>query len=123
MKLWKRLFVPSCILLSMLTFVYLLPENSFWCMDEGNRYLQTWSLSHGLHLPPELPYPGSERISDPELVETLKPLPAHFGYLLGRCELYSQYNPLLALTAVPSHMLLGQRGIYIPCILAGAILA
>ncbi len=116
-----RIAVPAIVLAAMAAFVFLLPGESFWCMDEGNRYLQTWSLSQRLDFPPELPYPGSERLEDTGLAATLKPLPGHYGHMEAG-GLYSQYNPLLALLAVPFHLALGQWGIYLPGLLAGLVL-
>jgi len=113
--------MSAIILVMMAVFVYMLPDDSFWCMDEGNRYLQTWSLSRRLHFPPELPYPGSQRLEGTGMAETLKPLPGHYGYMKDG-GLYSQYNPLLALLAVPFHLVLGQWGIYLPGLLAGVVL-
>jgi|GEM_PF-758902 len=116
-----RLAIPAFILVVMAGYVLLLPGESFWCMDEGNRYLQTWSLSRRLDFPPQLPYPGSQRLEGTGLPETLKPLPGHYGYMEDG-GLYSQYNPLLALLAVPFHLALGQWGIYLPGLLAGVVL-
>ena len=116
-----RIAAAAIVLAAMAAFVYLLPGESFWCMDEGNRYLQTWSLSRNLELPPELPYPGLQRLEGSGLAETLKPLPGHYGYMEDG-GFYSQYNPLLALLAVPFHLVLGQWGIYLPGLLAGAVL-
>lgn len=116
-----RIAAAAIVLAAMAAFVLVLPGESFWCMDEGNRYLQTWSLSRRLAFPPELPYPGLQRLEGTGLAETLKPLPGHYGYMEDG-GLYSQYNPLLALLAVPFHLALGQRGIYLPGLLAGAVL-
>jgi hypothetical protein len=92
-------------------------------MDEANRFLQAHSLAQNpTSLPPSVPYPGLERISDPSLAKVLKPLPAHFGYMRNRA-LYSQYNPLLALMAAPFYAAFGQRGIYVPTIVGGLFLA
>ncbi|MFO7950051.1 MAG: hypothetical protein R6U36_06740 [Candidatus Fermentibacteraceae bacterium] len=116
-----RIAAAAIILAAMAAFVFLLPGESFWCMDEGNRYLQTWSLSRRLEFPPELPYPGSQGLEGTGLAETLRPLPGHYGYMEDG-GLYSQYNPLLALLAVPFHLTLGQWGIYLPGLLAGVVL-
>lgn len=118
-----RRFWPLTVLAALLAILWaLLPRNTFWCVDEANRYLQVHALSQaGAGLPPALPFPGAERIPDPELLERLRPLPGQYGFLRnGR--LYSQYSPLLALTAVPFHVILGPPGIYLPPMLGGMTL-
>ncbi|MBD3370677.1 hypothetical protein GF402_09970 [Candidatus Fermentibacteria bacterium] len=109
------------LIVLLLLAVFLLPGRSFWAMDEGNRYLQVVSLSRsGLQLPPPIPYPGSELLP-PSLLQTLKPLPYHYG-TLENGRLYSQYNPLMALLSLPGYFLLGRSGIYLIPLLAGALL-
>ncbi len=100
-----------------------LPAESFWCMDEANRFLQTHALAlTGAGIPPALPYPGSGLVDDPALMERLRPLPGQYGFIRdGR--LYSQYSPLLALSAVPFYAVFGQRGIYVPVLIGGTVLA
>jgi len=109
--------------LFLAAFALLLPPDSFWCMDEANRFLQTHALTLGrATLPPELPYPGSELITDPALLERLRPLPGQYGFMRdGR--LYSQYTPILAIIAMPFYSLLGTAGIYIAPLAGGLALA
>lgn len=116
------ILVALGLLVLLGSYIYLLPEHSFWCMDDANRFLQVHSLSSNPALPPALPYPGSDLITDSDMISALKPLPAHFGSLVEG-SLYSQYNPLLALLSAPSYALLGQRGIYVPVLIAGILLA
>ncbi|MFO7627643.1 MAG: hypothetical protein R6V62_10315 [Candidatus Fermentibacteraceae bacterium] len=117
--------LPLLLILGLFltAFALMLPPDSFWCMDEANRFLQTHALTlNRATLPPELPYPGRELITDPALLERLRPLPAQYGFMReGR--LYSQYTPILAVIALPFYMLFGPFGIYIPPLAGGLALA
>jgi len=73
-------------------------------------------------MPPALPYPGSESLGDSALAERLRPLPGQYGFIRnGR--LFSQYSPIPAMIAAPFYALLGQKGIYVPALVCGAVLA
>jgi hypothetical protein len=118
----KGLFLPGVLAAFLVVSVMLLPIDSFWCMDEANRFLQTHALTlKGAAIPPALPYPGGESLANPELHQRLRPLPAQYGFIRNS-RLYSQYNPLPALMAAPFYALLGQRGIYLPPLLGGIAL-
>ncbi|MBN1435165.1 hypothetical protein JW921_10430 [Candidatus Fermentibacterales bacterium] len=115
---WKACGFGAVLLpLVALSLSPLMPPQSFWSMDEGNRFLQVVSLSGrfpGIQfsLPPRVEYPGGGLIQPEGLRERVRPLPYQYGsYSDG--VLYSQYGPALALVSVPFFTVFGQRGIYL----------
>ena len=118
-----RIALPVALAAFLAVFMLALPARSFWCMDEANRFLQTHALTlDEAALPPALPYPGRELISDAALLERLRPLPAQYGFMRDG-NLYSQYTPILALITAPFYGIFGQRGILLPPIAGGLALA
>ncbi|MBV8200853.1 MAG: hypothetical protein JOZ15_09545 [Acidobacteria bacterium] len=99
---WTSVLVPAALLCG---FAWLLPKDTFWITDGGNRYIQVQSFDR--QGAPEIAYPA--RHLDPGL--RFFPWSGHHFQAVGG-RVVSYYLPWFALLSLPGYRLAGAAGLY-----------